>query len=150
MEQKSFGQKRYLKMYLVDSNIFLEVLLSRTRKEECKKFLRSLRDGRKSGIITDFTVHSIIVIMDGLNRLGGLKTFLLGLSAYKGLYIYPTTIAEEVKATEIALKRNLDMDDAIQYSSALSTNAHAIVSFDKHFDGLEIPRLEPKGIIKTE
>ena len=76
-------------MYLVDANIFLEVLLSRTRKEECKNFLASLRDGKKSGIMTDFSVHSIIVIMDGLNRLRELKTFLSSLTAYKGLHYIP-------------------------------------------------------------
>jgi len=39
------------------------------------------------------------------------------------------------------------MDDAIQYSSAFSAEAEAIVSFDKHFDGLKVPRLEPVDII---
>lgn len=131
-------------MYLVDANIFLEVLLSRARKEECKKFLRSLRDGKKSGIVTDFTIHSIIVIMSSLNRLNELKTFLLSLIAYKGLHIHHTTLTEEVKATELAIEQNLDMDDAIQYSSALSANAEAIISFDKHFNGLKIPREEPQ------
>jgi len=131
-------------MYLVDANIFLEVLLSRARKEECKKFLRSLRDGKKSGIVTDFTIHSIIVIMSGLNRLNELKTFLLSLIAYKGLHIHHTTLTDEVKATELAIEQNLDMDDAIQYSSALSANAEAIISFDKHFNGLKIPRKEPQ------
>ncbi|PIU59908.1 hypothetical protein COS86_01755 [Candidatus Bathyarchaeota archaeon CG07_land_8_20_14_0_80_47_9] len=130
-------------MYLVDTNIFLEVLLSRARKEECKKLLKSLRDGKNSGVVTDFTIHSIIVIMDTLNRLKELKTFLLSLSAYKGLHIYHTTIADEVKATEIAVNQKLDMDDAIQYSSALSTHADAILSFDKHFDRAKIPRIKP-------
>ena len=130
-------------MYLVDTNILLEVLLSRDKKEECKKLLRALRDGKEKGIITDFTVHSIIVIMDHFKKLRELKTFLLSLTAYKGLSIYNTTITDEVKATEIAIKQNLDMDDAIQYLIALSTNADAIVSFDKHFDNLKIPRLEP-------
>jgi len=130
-------------MYLVDTNIFLEVLLSRDKKEECKKLLRALRDGKEKGIVTDFTVHSVIVIMDHFKKLRELKTFLSSLTAYKGLSIYNTTITDEVKATEIAIKQNLDMDDAIQYSIALSTNADAIVSFDKHFDNLKIPRLEP-------
>ena len=31
-------------MYLVDTNIFLEVLLARKRKRECKKFLKLLKD----------------------------------------------------------------------------------------------------------
>ncbi len=51
-------------MYLIDTNIFLEVMLSRGRKEYCKELLRRLRDGREEGIVTDFTIHSIIVIMD--------------------------------------------------------------------------------------
>lgn len=102
-----------------------------------------LRDGEVNGIITDFTIHSIVVIMGSLNRLSELKTFLSSLPAYKGLHIYYTTIAEEVKAVRIATLRDLDMDDAVQYSSALSEKAEEIISFDKHFDGLEIPRREP-------
>jgi predicted nucleic acid-binding protein len=130
-------------MFLIDTNIFLEVLLSRKKKEKCKKLLYMLRDGEVNGIITDFTIHSIIVIMGSLNRLSELKTFLSSLPAYKGLHIHYTTIAEEVKAVGIATLRGLDMDDAVQYSSALSEKAEAIISFDKHFDGLEIPRREP-------
>jgi len=82
--------------------------------------------------------------MSGLNRLNELKTFLLSLTAYKGLHIHHTTLTDEVKATELAIEQNLDMDDAIQYSSALSANAEAIMSFDKHFNGLKIPRKEPQ------
>jgi predicted nucleic acid-binding protein len=48
-----------------------------------------------------------------------------------------------MNAAEIALKHKLDMDDAIQYSTALSLGVEAIVSFDKHFNNLEIPRTEP-------
>jgi len=130
-------------MYLIDTNIFLEVLLSRARKEASKELLRSLRDGRESGLVTDFTIHSIIVIMDGLDRLRELRTFLLSLEAYRGLRIYPTSIADEIRAIELTTETNLDMDDAIQYASALSTSAEAIVSFDKHFEGLKIQRKEP-------
>ncbi len=130
-------------MYLVDTNIFLEILLSRPKKEACKNFLKSLRDGKKTGIITDFTIHSIIVIMSNFNKLNELKTFLLSLTAYKGLHLCSTTIADEVKAVEIATTQNLDMDDAIQYQTALSANTEAIISFDKHFNGLSIPRKEP-------
>ena len=130
-------------MYLIDTNIFLEVLLARARKEASKELLRSLRDGREKGMVTDFTIHSIIVIMDGLKRLKELRTFLSSLTAYKGLSVYHTNIADEIRAIELTGEISLDMDDAIQYASALSTNAEAIVSFDKHFNGLKIPRMEP-------
>jgi predicted nucleic acid-binding protein len=133
-------------MYLVDTNIFLEVLLARSRKEECKKLLSQLRDGKKTGLVTDFTVHSIIVTMDNLNKLTELRIFLSSLIAYKGLHVHHTSITDEVKATETATKNKLDMDDAIQYTTALALNAEAIISFDKHFNNLKIPRKEPRQI----
>jgi len=74
-------------MYLVDTNIFLEVLLLQDRKEECENFLDLIRRGKKTGVVTDFTIHSIIVIMYNLKRLKELKIFLSSLTAYKGLHI---------------------------------------------------------------
>ena len=56
-------------MYLVDTNIFLEVLLDQAKKEECEKFLYQLKNGKKTGVITDFTVHSIMVVMYNLAKL---------------------------------------------------------------------------------
>jgi uncharacterized protein len=131
-------------MFLVDTNIFLEVLLAQDKKDQCETFLSLIKKGKKTGIVTDFTVHSIIVIMGNLDRLKELRIFLLSLTAYKGLKIHHTTIADEMNAAEIALKHKLDMDDAIQYSAALSLGVEAIVSFDKHFNNLEIPRKEPQ------
>jgi predicted nucleic acid-binding protein len=133
-------------MYLLDTNIFLEVLMLQERKEECKTFLEMLQTGKKTAIITDFTVHSIIVIMYNLHKIKELKIFLSSLTAYKGLHIHNTTITDEINATDIAITQKLDMDDAIQYATALSTNAQAIISFDKHFNNLKIPRKEPQQI----
>ena len=133
-------------MYLVDTNVFLEVLLARSRKEECKKLLSQLRDGKKTALVTDFTVHSIIVTMDSLGKLAELRTFLTSLTAYKGLHIHHTRITDELKATETAIQNRLDMDDAIQYTIALAINAEAIISFDKHFNNLKIQRKEPRQI----
>jgi len=133
---------------LVDTNIFLEVMLSRSKREECKKLLAMLRDGKAKGIVTDFTVHSIMVLMDRFKKLEELKTFLLSLMAHKGLYVYTTPVADEVNAVESAEESKLDVDDAIQYGTALSVNADAIISFDKHFDNLEVQRKEPAQIIE--
>jgi len=133
-------------MYLVDTNIFLEVLLCQAKKEECEKLLEQLKKGKKLGIITDFTVHSIIVAMYSYERLEGLKVFLSSLPGYKGLRIYPTDLTNEIKATELANQNKLGMDDAIQYAIALDTNVEAIISFDKHFNSLKIPRKEPHQI----
>ena len=135
-------------MFLVDTNIFLEVMLGRSRSGECKELLRMFRDGKVKGVVTDFTVHSIIVLLDRFKKLDVLKNFLLSLTAYKGLYVYTTSIGGEAKAVDLAKETGLDMDDATQYYAALSINAKAIISFDKHFDNLKIPRKEPKDILE--
>jgi len=133
-------------MYLLDTNIFLEIMLSRPRKDACKRFLSDLRDGKETGIVTEFSVYSIMVIMSSLGKLAQLKTFLMSLSAYKGLSIYTATLSDKVRAVDICLERRLDIDDSIQYSAALANGAEGMVSFDKHFDGLKIPRVEPGAI----
>jgi predicted nucleic acid-binding protein len=134
-------------MYLVDTNIFLEVMLSRRRRDECKRFLKMLRDGTISGTVSDFSIHSIMVLLDSLKRHEKLKAFLASLTGYRGLVVHQTSIAEEVRAVELTEEKKLDMDDAVQYAVALSIGAEAIVSFDRDFNNLEIPRVEPADII---
>ncbi len=134
-------------MYLIDTNIFLEVMLARQRKNECKAFLKALKEGIKNAFVTDFSIYSIMIIMASLSKISELKIFLSSLSAYKGITIYRSRLTDMLKAVEISMKRGLDIDDSIQYSSALSLGAKAIVSFDKHFDGLDIPRADPKMIV---
>ena len=96
-------------MYLIDTNIFLEVMLKREKSKECKKLLKLLKDGKVKGIVTDFTIHSIIVILDRFKKLEELKKFLLSIRAYKGLYVYNTSLGCEAKAVDIAKETGLDM-----------------------------------------
>ncbi|MEM3549533.1 MAG: PIN domain-containing protein [Candidatus Bathyarchaeia archaeon] len=115
-------------------------------EEECKRLLYQFKNGKADGIVTDSTIYSIMVLMGRLKKFEPRKTFLSSLTAYKALYIYTTSLTEKVKAAETALKNNLDIDDAIQYVAALSTNAEAIISFDKHLDKLKLTRKEPNQI----
>ena len=84
--------------------------------------------------------------MDYFRKLDKLKVFLSSLRGYKGLHVYTTSLIDELNAVDIALENGLDMDDAIQYAVALKFNVKAIVSFDKHFDNLKIPRIEPSKL----
>lgn len=61
----------------------------------------------------DFSVHSILVIMEGFGKRGELKIFLQSLLAYEGLNVYATTLMDEVEAIDISYEANLDLDDAI-------------------------------------
>lgn len=130
-------------MYLIDTNIFLEVMLSRSKSEECEGFLDTLKSGEKRGFVTDFSIHTIIVIMGSYGKKRELKEFLKSLTAYEGLAIYNTSLPDEIKAIDISSKTDLDLDDSIQYFAALSVGAEGIVSLDHHFDGLEVKRIVP-------
>lgn len=129
--------------YLIDTNIFLEVMLSRRKKAECANFLRMLRDGRANGFVTDFSIHSMMIILENFKKREELKNFLKSLFGYRGLKVYSTSIHDEVTAVDICSENKLDLEDAIQYSAALSLGVDAILSLDKHFEDLEIPRKEP-------
>ncbi|MEM3712837.1 MAG: PIN domain-containing protein [Thermoproteota archaeon] len=134
-------------MYLVDTNIFLEIMLSQTRSKDCKTLLNMIKNGDIKAIVTDFSIYSIMLIMSNSLKIKELKVFLSSLSAYKGLTIYHSKLADMLMAVEIMEKEGLDVDDAIQYSAAIVLGANAIISFDKHFDSLKIPRLEPAQLI---
>jgi predicted nucleic acid-binding protein len=97
--------------------------------------------------ITDFSIYSIMLIMSSHSKVKELKTFLSSLSAYKGLAIYRSRLTDMLGAVETMEGKGLDMDDAIQYSAAIASGVKAIVSFDEHFDGLDVPRAEPARLI---
>lgn len=132
-------------MFLIDTNIFLEVMLARYKRTACKTFLESVKAGREKAIVTDFTIYSIMIILEAHGKLRELDRFLRSLSAYKGLTIYAASLDDKLEAVELAGDKEFDIDDAVQYVSARSANAKAIVSLDKDFDGHDIPRSDPSS-----
>ena len=130
-------------MLLIDTNIFLEVMLGQTRQHDCAEFLTQVRTGGKTAAITNFSVYSIMIVLAKEKKLLELKTFLQSLNAYAGLTIHAPSTNDLLKAAELVTDGKFDIDDGIQYASANSLAAEGIVSLDKHFDNHEIPRIEP-------
>jgi hypothetical protein len=97
-------------VYLIDTNIFLEVLLERENKDECVSLLRRIEQGEIEAFTTSFTVHSIEVMMDHFKKIKELKIFLETIKGFKGLNIYYTNIGEEISAVEEMIE-GLDFDD---------------------------------------
>jgi len=135
-------------VYLIDTNIFLEVLLGRKNKDECISLFKMIERGEVKAFTTSFVIHSIEVIMDNFKKINELRIFLEVIAEFKGLEIYSTDIKDEISAIDM-MKEGLDFDDALQSYIATKLGAK-IVSFDKHFDkvrGLE--RLIPKNIVEN-
>ena len=61
-------------MYLVDTNIWLERLLEQERNEEVAKFLNLIPTEKL--FITDFSFHSISIILTKLRKFKILTTFI--------------------------------------------------------------------------
>jgi predicted nucleic acid-binding protein len=113
--------------FLVDTNVFLEILLSQDKKEHCKMFLNN-----NIGIlnITDFSFHSIGVILFRYAKEDIFQKFIEDVIPNIQLVSLPIKLYMEV----INAKRNLnlDFDDAYQYSTAKYYEL-TVATMDKDF-----------------
>ncbi len=132
-------------MYLIDTNIFLEVLLGQERTEECKEILNKVLEGEITAFVTSFSLHSIAVIMEKLKDLNTYQMFLETISDFRGIVLYSPNIHDKIEICKIAKQESLNFDDAFQYYTAKKFGL-TIISFDKHFDSKAIKRIEPRDI----
>jgi len=138
-----FGE-RLIEVLLVDTNIFLELFLGQERAEDCERFLEKTSSGELEATITRFTVHAIEAT---LNDSKLILTFLRNLQNSLGLNVYETSLEDEMAASMLMDEIKLDFDDSLQYYVAKKLGVNSIVSYDKHFDQVDIERKEPADFI---
>ena len=127
--------------FLVDNNIWLERLLNQERSLEVKEFL----DNSPSEviIISDFSLHSIGVIMSNLKKYEEYAIFIDDLFKHgevTQLALDPQETKEVISYIE---RTNLDFDDSYQYSLSEKYDLK-IVSFDQDFLKNNIKIYTPK------
>jgi len=112
---------------LVDTNIFLEILLRQSAGDKCKRFLQASNEL----FISDFSLHSIGVRLFRENAAPVFEAFVA--DSLPNLEII--SLNEAGYGQVIAARRNfnLDFDDAYQFSIA-KENDLAIATQDKDFD----------------
>lgn len=120
-------------MYLIDTNIFLEILLEQEKADECANFLSNLVQTKNVGIVTSYTLHSIETILCNLERYNVLIAFLEDFTNNDFIRHYQTTPEEELKIVQSLSNLKLDFDDALQYFVAKKFDA-SLVTYDKHFN----------------
>ncbi len=119
-------------MYLIDTNIFLELLLNQDKKEIARNILIRLENREFDAVISGFSLHSIEFILSIKKKNRELKEFLLALLDFPNIFIYYTTLEEDLEIIDIMEKNHLDFDDANQYYIARKFNA-GIMTFDNDF-----------------
>lgn len=128
---------------LVDTNIFLEVLLEQARADEAKNFLA--KTDAHEFFISDFSLHSIGLILLRRKKADAFRKFLADMIVGASTQIALLNADEIEAVADHAATFNLDFDDAYQYATAEKYDL-TIVSFDSDFDGTTRGRSEPSAI----
>lgn len=118
-------------MFLVDTNVFLEILLDQDKKDDCKAFLNN-NIGNLN--ITDFSLHSIGVILFRYGKEDIFRRFVEDVMPNTKLLFLPMELYREVVNVRKILK--LDFDDAYQYSIA-KYHGLKVVTMDKDFERIK-------------
>ncbi len=132
-------------MVLIDTNIFLEVFLNQDKAEDCLRLLEKVENGDIEAFITDFSVHSIGIIISKEKGNFLLSEIFSSLSSFEGLTLVNASFEEQTSIAILANQTKLDFDDAYQLYFCKKYNV-PIVSFDKDFDGF-IEKKDPKTLL---
>jgi predicted nucleic acid-binding protein len=133
-------------MYLVDTNIWLEVLLEQEKKVESYEFLETTDSQLLH--ITDFSLYSIGIILTRLKKLDAFDRFVGDIIIESSVNMV-RLIPEDIKRIiEIEKEFDLDFDDSYQYVAAERFDLK-VVSFDSDFDKTEKGRTAPEEILEA-
>ena len=132
-------------MYLVDTNIWLEVLLEQEKKVESYAFLETTDSQLLH--ITDFSLYSIGIILTRLKKLDALDRFVGDVFIESSVNIARLTPEDIKRIIEIEKEFGLDFDDSYQYVAAERFDL-TIVSFDSDFDKTEKGRTTPEEFLE--
>ncbi len=133
--------------YLVDTNIWLELLLEQEKARSVRTFLLSTDTTQLS--ITDFTLYPIGIILLRLKRGQLFQEFI---SDILDTAMIPTLHLESRELKQLptaAEEHNLDFDDAYQYVASEKYDL-MLVSFDTDFDTTPRKRKTPEELLNTK
>ena len=113
--------------YLVDTNVFLEILLHQAGSKKCEAFLQN---EPAAAWISDFTLHSIGVLLFRQKRPELFHQFVA--DTLPQLTILSLSASGYAQLAEANQQHGLDFDDAYQFAVACE-NDLAIATQDKDF-----------------
>lgn len=129
---------------LIDTNIFLELLLDQQNSAEVESFLTSLTD--RTAYISDFSLHSILVHMERRGKWNEAQQFLDDIAETEAFSLIHLSLEETQSVFGAMEKFGLDFDDAYQFRIA-EIHGYELVSYDKHFDKTPLKRKTPVDFI---
>jgi uncharacterized protein len=129
-------------MYLLDTNIFLEILLQREKSKAAKHLF--IANPSTDLFITDFSLHSLGVFLFQRNRHETYVSFVKDVITKTGITVIGLDPEEVLALAEVSKRFHLDFDDSYQYAAAQKYDLQ-IMSFDADFDRTEKGRKIPES-----
>lgn len=110
----------------IDTNIFLDLLLKRDASEEALEIFNSISSGEFEAVILDITILNIDYVAKKQTK--DIRSFLHLIN--ENFEIVGATNSQIKQALEL---ENSDLEDNLQYISALENSCDLIVSNDANF-----------------
>ncbi len=127
-------------MYLIDTNVWLELLLEQEKAAEVSQFFQNVEARLLS--ITEFSLYSIGIILTHLKKDTVFEGFLSDTLENSGVIRIRLDIADLKQILAIRQHFRMDFDDAYQYVAAVK-HGYKLISFDADFDQTEKGRKTP-------
>lgn len=123
----------------VDSNVIIFAFTNSGQKQECRNILS------EENLVTNTLVllesYAKITTISSEMHAKATARNILSLANIKVIDFTNNLFFEAIKRSQ---KYKLKISDLVHYSTALSYNCNEIISYDGHFDGLDIKRIEPR------
>lgn len=130
-------------MYLVDTNLILEILLRQEKVDDVKRFFDVTPHDQL--FLTEFSLYSIGIVLIRRNLHDTFLRTVEDLVVNGGFVLVRLNCSEMLDVARTSKRFRLDFDDAYQYVTAEKYNL-TIVSFDSDFDRTERGRKEPHQV----
>ena len=115
---------------LLDTNIFLEIILSQEKANEAKELL--LKAVQHEFFITDYSLHSIGLLLFRKKQHEAFRAFVEDVLLNGGIGLLSLYSDEMETVISASQKFGLDFDDAYQYAVAARYDLE-LISFDTDF-----------------
>ena len=134
-------------MYIIDTNIFLEIFLHRGKSSEAKKFLSQTPFSHI--YVTDVSLYTIGLLLFKNNGHQAYLHLLNDLFQKGEVWRIQLVMENMQKVVEVSQKYALSYNDAYQYAAAEFYNL-ILVSYNDVFDKTERGRKTPAELLKEE
>ena len=129
---------------LLDTNIFLEIILSQEKAEDAKNLL--LKSAQHEFFLTDYSLHSIGLLLFRRKQHEAFRAFLEDVLVNGGISLLSLSPDDMDSVITASQKFGLDFDDAYQYAIA-SRYDLVLVSFDTDFQRTDRGHKTPSEIL---